>query len=73
MGGLKRSKGGLGGSLIKVRNFQLRYFVIMFEGGGSRIFLNIRRGYPKNRNSISLGSGNFFPSKTFSPPPSPPT
>ena len=35
-GGLERSKGGLGGggsSLIKVRDFHLLYFGIMFEGG----------------------------------------
>ena len=33
-------------------------------------FLNDRRGYSKNMNVISLGSGNFFfASKTLSPPP----
>ena len=56
-GGLERAKGGLRGgySVIKVRNFSLPHFGIMFEGGTR-----------KNMNDIRLGSGNFFASKPVS-------
>ena len=64
-------KGRVGGpSLIKVRNFHLPYFGIMFEEG-PLIFLNDRRVYPKNMNAFRLGPGNFFHQNIFSsiPPP----
>ena len=65
-GGLERSKGALVGGvfLIKVRNFHLPYFGIMFEGGGGGWFLNFflknRMGYPKNMNGITFRFRFFF-------------
>ena len=58
----------MGSSLIKVR----KQFAIFWHYVRRRLLnLNDMKGYPKN-NAISLGSGNFFASKTFSPPEPPP-
>ena len=52
--------------LIKVRNFHLPYFGIMFEGGGGgggwflNFFLKNRMGYPKNMNGITFRFRFFF-------------
>ena len=57
-------------SLIKVRNFHLPYFGIIFEGGPE--FFKGLKGVTKNMNAIKLRLGNFLALKTFSPPPQPP-
>ena len=62
MGGLERPKG---------ETFICHILVLCLKGG-PEFFLNDRREYPKNMNAIRLGPGNFFASKTFSPPPYPP-
>ena len=60
MGALERSKGGFEGGCcsIKIRNFHLPYFGVMFEKGPD-FFFNDRKGYVKNMNSIRLSGGRL--------------
>ena len=62
---VKRRVGGSFFNKSKKLSFAMFWYYV--EKG----VLNNWRGYPNNMNGISLGSGNFLASETFSPPPPP--